>query len=90
MKNKKKDPLTPQESRKDQEALDTLSRAAILDLANSIHSEWRPYLTTEGEMLLGHEVYFDSAVLIQVQKALTTRNETYEQAMKLLHEQFQK
>ena len=90
MKNKKKAPLTPEESKKDQETLDTLARAAILDLANSIHSEWRPYLATEGEMLLGHEVSFDRAVLIQVQKALTTRSETYEQGMKLLHEQNKK
>ena len=90
MSNKKKALLTPEESKKHQETLDSLARAAVLDLANSIHSEWRPYLTTEGEMLLGHEVSFDRAVLIQVQKALTTRNETYEQGMKLLQEQNKK
>ena len=90
MPNKKNTPSNHEESKKDQETLDTLARAAILDLANSIHSEWRPYLTTEGEMLLGHEVSFDRAVLIQVQKALTNRNETYEQGMKLLHEQNKK
>ena len=81
MPNKKNTPSNHEESKKDQETLDTLARAAILNLANSIHSEWRPYLTTEGEMLLGHEVSFDRAVLIQVQKALTTRNETYEQGI---------
>ena len=90
MPKKKKDPLTPEEIQKDQDTLDTLARAGILDLANSIHSEWRPYLNSEGEMLLGHEVSFDRAVLIQVQKALTTRSETYEQGMKLLHEQNKK
>ena len=90
MPNKKNTPSNHEESKKDQETLDTLARAAILDLANSIHSEWRPYLSTEGEMLLGHEVSFDRAVLIQVQKALTNRNETYEHGMKLLHEQNKK
>ena len=90
MPNKKNTPSNHEESKKDQETLDTLARAAILDLANSIHSEWRPYLNTEGEMLLGHEVSFDRAVLLKVQKALTTRNETYEQGMELLHEQNKK
>ena len=52
MPNKKNTPSNHEESKKDQETLDTLARAAILDLANSIHSEWRPYLTTEGEMVL--------------------------------------
>ena len=41
-------------------------------------------------MLLGHEVSFDRAVLIKVQKALTTRTETYEQGMKLVQEQNKK
>ena len=88
MDEKKKAPSDQKQS--DQEILDSLARASIIDLANSIHSEWRPYLNTEGEMLLGHEVSFDRAVLIQVQKALATRNETYEQGMKLLHEQNRK
>ena len=58
MTNKKSAPLTPEESNKrDKQILDSLSEASMIDLANSILAEWKPYLNSEGETILGQEVH---------------------------------
>jgi len=86
MINKKNTPSdTNGESNQDKETLDSLAKASLLDLASSIYSEFRPYLLSEGEQLLGHEFSFDRAVLIGIQKHVKTRNETYEKALELIH-----
>ena len=85
MSDKKKASPTPEGSQ-DENVLDSLAKASVLDLANSIHAEWKPYLNTEGEMLLGYEMSFLCAVSMRLQKAVSTRNETYETALKLIHE----
>ncbi len=85
MSKQKKASPTPEGSQ-DENVLDSLAKASVLDLANSIHAEWKPYLNTEGEMLLGYEMSFLCAVSMRLQKAVSTRNETYENALKLIHE----
>ncbi len=67
--------------------LDSLVIASLLDLANSILSDWRPYLKSEGEMLLGRELSLDRAVINQLQDAVKTRNDTYEKALELVRVQ---
>ena len=90
MPNNKKDPLTPEEVQKENETLDSLAIAAFKDLVNSIQSEIKPYLATEGEQVLGNEVSVNRASLIKINQALATRNEAYEQALILLKEQNRK
>ena len=88
MADKKNTPTTPDESNK--ETLDSLAIAAFKDLVDSIQSEIKPYLATEGEMVLGNEVSVNRASLIKINQALATRNEAYEQALILLKEQNRK
>ena len=90
MPNNKKDHLTPEEIQKENETLDSLAIAAFKDLVNSIQSEIKPYLATEGEQVLGNEVSVNRASLIKINQALATRNEAYEQALILLKEQNRK
>ena len=90
MPNNKKDHLTPEEIQKENETLDSLAIAAFKDLVNSIQSEIKPYLNTEGEQVLGNEVSVNRASLIKINQALATRNEAYEQALTLLKEQNRK
>ena len=56
MPNNKKDPLTPEEIKKEKETLNSLAISAFKDLVNSIQTEIKPYLATEGEQVLGNEV----------------------------------
>ena len=86
MKNKK-DPLTPEEIRKEKETLDSLAIAAFKDLVNSIQTEIKPYLNTEGEMVLGNEVSVNRASIIKFNQALTARNEAYESLLEVSHKQ---
>ena len=90
MPNNKKDPLTHEEIQKEKETLDSLAIADFKDLVNSIQTEIKPYLNTEGEMVLGNEVAVNRASLIKINQALATRNEAYEQALILLKEQNRK
>ena len=90
MPKKKKDPLTPEEIQKENETLDSLAIAAFKDLVDSVQSEIKPYLATEGEQVLGNEVSVNRASLIKINQALATRNEAYEQALILLKEQNRK
>ena len=90
MKNNKKDPLTPEEIQKENETLDSLAIAAFKDLVDSIQSEIKPYLATEGEQVLGNEVSVNRASLIKINQALASRNEAYEQALILLNKQNRK
>mgnify|MGYP001358838968 CR=1 FL=1 len=88
MTNKKSAPLTPEESNKrDKQILDSLSEASMIDLANSILAEWKPYLNSEGETILGQEVSFNRAILLQLQRAVSTREETYRRLLVVSHEQ---
>ena len=86
MSSKKKAPSTPEESI-DKETLDILAIEAFKDLVNSIQSEIKPYLNTEGEMVLGNEVSVNRASIIKFNQALTTRNEAYESLLEVSHKQ---
>ena len=89
MKAKKNTPSSHGES-KGKETLDSLAIAAFKDLVDSVQSEIKPYLATEGEQVLGNEVSVNRASLIKINQALATRNEAYEQALILLKEQNRK
>ena len=71
----------------EKETFDSLAIAAFKDLVNSIQSEIKPYLNTEGEMVLGNEVSVNRASIIKFNQALTTRNETYEALLEVSHKQ---
>jgi len=87
MTDKKKAPLTPEESnRRDKQILDSLMEASMISLADSILAEWKAYLNGEGETILGQEVSFNRAILLQLQKAVSTREDTYRQLLVLVHE----
>jgi len=86
--SKKKAPLTPEESnRRDKQILDSLMEASMISLADSILAEWKAYLNGEGETILGQEVSFNRAVLLTLQKAVSTREETYRRLLIVSHEQ---
>ena len=88
MKNKKNTPTDQGGSNKDDKKfLNSLNGASLLDLANSILTEWKPYLNSEGETILGQEVSFNRAVLLTLQKAVATREETYRRLLIVSHEQ---
>ena len=89
MPDKKNTPSSHGES-KGKVTLDSLAIAAFKDLVNSVQSEIKPYLNTEGEQVLGNEVSVNRASLIKINQALATRNEAYEQALILLKEQNRK
>ena len=86
MSDNKKAPSTPEESN-EKETFDSLAIAAFKDLVNSIQSEIKPYLNTEGEMVLGNEVSVNRASIIKCNQALTTRNEAYESLLEVSHKQ---
>ena len=65
MPDKKNTPSSHGES-KGKETLDSLTIAAFKDLVNSVQSEIKPYLNTEGEMVLGNEVAVNRASLKRV------------------------
>ena len=90
MPDKKNTPSDTNGESKEKETLDSLAIAAFKDLVNSIQSEIKPYLATEGEQVLGNEVSVNRASLIKINQALATRNEAYEQALILLKEQNRK
>ena len=88
MKNKKNTPTDQGGSNKDDKKfLNSLNGASLLDLSNSILAEWKPYLNSEGETILGQEVSFNRAVLLTLQKAVSTREETYRRLLIVSHEQ---
>ena len=84
MPNNKKDPLTPEEIKKEKETLSSLAIAAFKDLVDSVQSEIKPYLNTEGEMVLGNEVAVNRASLIKINQALEVRNENYDLALETI------
>ena len=86
MSDNKKAPSTPEESN-EKETFDSLAIAAFKDLVNSIQSEIKPYLNTEGEMVLGNEVSVNRASIIKFNQALTTRNEAYESLLEVSRKQ---
>ena len=86
MPNKKNTPSSHGES-KEKETLDSLAIEAFKDLVNSIQSEIKPYLNTEGEMVLGNEVSVNRASIIKFNQALTTKNEAYESLLEVSHKQ---
>ena len=88
MTSKKNTPTDQGGSNKDDKKfLNSLNGASLLDLANSILAEWKPYLNSEGETILGQEVSFNRAVLLTLQKAVATREETYRRLLIVSHEQ---
>ena len=86
MSDNKKAPSTPEESN-EKETFDSLAIAAFKDLVNSIQSEIKPYLNTEGEMVLGNEVSVNRASILKFNQALTTKNEAYEALLEVSHKQ---
>ena len=87
MRKNKKDPLTPEEIKKEKETLDSLAIAAFKDLVDSVQSEIKPYLATEGEQVLGNEVSVNRASILKFHQALTTKNDAYEALLEVSHKQ---
>ena len=83
MTDKKNTPSSHGES-KGKETLDSLTIAAFKDLVNSVQSEIKPYLNTEGEMVLGNEVAVNRASLIKINQALEVRNQNYDLALETI------
>tara|TARA_R100001443_G_scaffold58652_1_gene69172 strand:+ start:1313 stop:1801 length:489 start_codon:yes stop_codon:yes gene_type:complete len=83
MTDKKNTPSSHGES-KEKETLDSLAIAAFKDLVDSIQSEIKPYLATEGEMVLGNEVSVNRAFLIKINKFLEGRNKNYDLALETI------
>ena len=81
---KKKTPERQQGSRKILD--DSLTVQNVLEFADCLLDEWRPYLLTEGDMLLGRELSIDRAIIHQLQKAVATRSTTYDLVLKTLSE----
>ena len=84
MADKKKASPTPEGSKDKKELLDSLAIAAFKDLVNSVQSEIKPYLNTEGEQVLGNEVSVNRAFLIKINQALEVRNENYDLALETI------
>ena len=82
MANKKKAVPTPEDG--DKETLDSLAIAAFKDLVNSVQAEFKAYLATEGEMVLGNELAYNRASIIKLNQAITTRSESYDKALKTI------
>ena len=74
-------------NKEDKQILDSLNGSSLIDLSNSILAEWKPYLNSEGETILGQEVSFNRAVLLTLQRAVSTREETYRRLLIVSHEQ---
>ena len=81
---KKKTPERQQGSRKILD--DSLTVQNILEFADCPLEDWRPYLLTEGAMLLGRELSINRAIIHQLQKAVATRSTTYDLVLKTLSE----
>ena len=84
MADKKNTPSDSNGESKEKETLDSLTIAAVKDLVNSVQSEIKPYLNTEGEMVLGNEVAVNRASLIKINQALEVRNENYDLALETI------
>ena len=80
----KKTPHRQQGSRKILDDSPTVQN--ILSFADSVLEEWRPYLLTEGDMLLGRELSINRAIIHQLQNAVATKATTYDQLLKKLSE----
>ena len=84
MSDKKNTPSDTNGESKEKETLDSLAIAAFKDLVDSVQSEIKPYLTTEGEMVLGNEVAVNRASLIKINQALEVRNQNYDLALETI------
>jgi len=84
MTDKKNTPCDTNGESKEKETLDSLAIAAFKDLVDSVQSEIKPYLNTEGEMVLGNEVAVNRASLIKINQALEVRNENYDLALETI------
>ena len=84
MADKKKASPTPEGSKGKKELLDSLAIEAFKDLVDSIQSEIKPYLATEGEMVLGNEVSVNRAFLIKINKFLEGRNKNHDLALETI------
>ena len=82
--SKKKTPPNHQGSRKILD--DSLTVQNILEFADCLLDEWRPYLLSEGDMLLGRELSINRAIIHQLQKAVASRSTTYDLLVKTLSE----
>ena len=82
--SKKKTPQRQQGSRKILD--DSLTVQNILEFADCLLDEWRPYLLSEGDMLLGRELSINRAIIHQLQKAVASRSTTYDLLVKTLSE----
>ena len=82
--SKKKTPPNHQGSRKILD--DSLTVQNILEFADCLLDEWRPYLLSEGDMLLGRELSINRAIIHQLQKTVATRSTTYDLLVKTLSE----
>ena len=87
MTDKKNTPSDTNGESKEKETLDSLAIAAFKDLVNSVQTEIKPYLSTQGEQVLGNEVSVNRASIIKFNQVLTTRNETYEALLEVSHKQ---
>ena len=83
MSSKKKASPTPEGSN-DKNVFNSLAIAVFKDLVNSVQSEIKPYLNTEGEMVLGNELAYNRASIIKLNQAITTRSESYDKALKTI------
>ena len=81
---KKKTPERQQGSRKILD--DSLTVQNVLEFADCLLDEWRPYLLTEGDMLLGRELSIDRAIIHKLNKAVASRSTTYDLLVKTLSE----
>lgn len=63
---------------------DSLVVVNLLEFADSLLEEWRPYLLSEGEMLLGREVSINRAFLEQLKGAVLRKDTDYKDAMAVL------
>jgi len=84
MTDKKNTPSDTNGESKEKETLDSLTIAAFKDLVDSVQSEISPYLSSEGEMVLGNEVSVNRASLIKINQALASRNKNYDLALETI------
>ena len=61
-----------------------ITAKSVLPLADKILNEWRPYLNTEGEMLLGREGSISQALILQLTEALFLKEKQTEESCKIL------
>ena len=87
MIDKKNTPSDTNGESKEKETLDSLAIAAFKDLVDSVQSEIKPYLSSEGEMVLANEVSVNRASIIKFNQALTTKNEAYESLLEVSRKQ---